>query len=487
MDDVNREKRELVEKLKSLRAELAELKGRGSAAAGNGERNREQFREWLDSLPEAVYEADSRHRITFVNEAALRMYGGTPESARGVDMLTGVIAEDRERLARNLARILRGEDVGWIEYTLLSRDGRRVPILAHSTAIVENGGAVGFRGMFVDMTRQKKSEEALRESEEKWRSLVENAPSIIMMVDEKGTLQFINHTVPGITPAEALGTSVYEYIPVEYHETMREAIEWVFRSGETTSFEIRGMGAGGRVSWYETQVGPVRRGEMIAAVMLIATDVSERKLAEARVTKAREEERRKLSSELHDDMGQLLAVAKMRVDGLRESRLTSTDVSTKELSTVSSILSNILEKTRDLSQRLCPPLLEQLGLSTAIKSLASQFESSMGIAVFVVTEGEERLPRDIDLLAYAIVQEALTNAARHSLASEVRVRISISDWKVEITVSDNGNGFDVDSLRSRTDCVGLRNMHWKVAENGGVFLVTSELSKGTTVYANLPL
>jgi len=112
-----------------------------------------------------------------------------------------------------------------------------------------------------------------------WKSLVENAPCIIMIVDRKGEIKFINHTVSGITPEEAVGRKHYDYIMPEYHDMVREVTEKVFKTGEVGTYEIRGTGPDGSISWYETRIGPIKREGKIEDVVLITSDVTEKKTA----------------------------------------------------------------------------------------------------------------------------------------------------------------------------------------------------------------
>ncbi len=131
-----------------------------------------------------------------------------------------------------------------------------------------------------EIVERKRVEDSLRASEEKWRSLVENAPDIIMTIDREGTILFINHTVPGLTPEQTIGTSVYEYVPPEYHDTMRDSFTQVFKTGEAESYEVAGVGPDGSTSWYLTHVGPLKHNGKVVGLMQITRDITERKRAE---------------------------------------------------------------------------------------------------------------------------------------------------------------------------------------------------------------
>ena len=131
-----------------------------------------------------------------------------------------------------------------------------------------------------EIADRKRTEKALRESEERWRSLVQNAPDVIFTCDRDGKLLFINRTVPGITVEQAIGTSVYNYIPVEYQDRLRQSFERVFQTGEPSYYETSGTGANGTTSWYTSRVGAIQHEGQVVAVMVICTDITERKQAE---------------------------------------------------------------------------------------------------------------------------------------------------------------------------------------------------------------
>ena len=133
-----------------------------------------------------------------------------------------------------------------------------------------------------EITERVRAEEKLHKSEEKWRSLVENAPNLITIVDRDGEIQFVNRILPGfdLTIEALIGTSIYDFIRPECHGVVRKTIERVFESGEPGSYEITGLGPGGSISWYNTQVGPIKRDGQVVAVTLITLDITERKRAE---------------------------------------------------------------------------------------------------------------------------------------------------------------------------------------------------------------
>ncbi|MFC1717275.1 response regulator [Candidatus Poribacteria bacterium] len=135
-------------------------------------------------------------------------------------------------------------------------------------------------------TQRKYAEERLRESEEHWRSMAENAPNSISIVDRDGVIQYINRAVPELTMDNVIGKMSYDFVEPGYHKVMREAIEYVFETGKGTSYESQALGPGNSISWYDVQVGPVKQDGCTKFVSLISTDITQHRQMEAELLKA---------------------------------------------------------------------------------------------------------------------------------------------------------------------------------------------------------
>ena len=126
-----------------------------------------------------------------------------------------------------------------------------------------------------DVTERKKAREALKESERKLRSIVENAPNIIMIIDQEGRIKFLNRSVPGGPSVdEFTGKTIYDYSEPEYHSVQREILEKVFTKGGVGRAVTRAIGPYGGKSWYQIQVAPIRHDHDIVSAVFIATDIT---------------------------------------------------------------------------------------------------------------------------------------------------------------------------------------------------------------------
>jgi PAS domain S-box-containing protein len=242
----------------------------------------------LESSPEAITVTDLDGNIVECNQAAVDMRGfQSKEDLIGKSALEFIAKKDHEKAIQNLKKTIEQGSVKTVEYPLLTEDGREFPGEWSASVVRDASGKPEYLVAITrDITERKKAEEALRKSEEKWRSLAENAPNIIMIVDRVGTIQFINRTAVDARPEEIVGRSVYDFIDPEHHNVVKKTIEKVFQTGERRGYEISGVGPKGGVSWYETHVGSIKRDGQVVSVALITTDITEHKKAEDALRKS---------------------------------------------------------------------------------------------------------------------------------------------------------------------------------------------------------
>lgn len=447
----------------------------------------QKYRALIENTNDIAYHIDAQGVLIYLGPQ-VRRYGIEPEEALSAGFWEFIFPEDREKLAGDLERTLATGEEFPTEFRLIDRDGHIHWLEEEGKANYDESGKItGISGMLRDITGRKRAEEALRESKERLSVFMESALDAFALFDSEMNLVEINKAGLRFLGADTkkedvIGKNIRKLYPGIEEEERYDKYLKVIETGKPLFFDaVVPHQQSGNLHL------TVRIFKVIDGLGMIVTDITEQKEFGRRIVEAHEEERRKISGELHDNVGQLLTAAKMRIDRLRDTRYDNMAALTKELSEVSHILSDVLEKTRDLSHRLRPPLLDQLGLVAALRSLATQFESNTGAAVLIETDrAEKQLPPNIELLIYRVVQEALTNVARHAAASKVRVRLTVSEERIELSIGDNGKGFDVAAIARRTDCMGVRSMREKVTNSGGAFRLDSEVGKGTTLQVTLP-
>lgn len=221
---------------------------------------------------------------------------------------------------------------------------------------------------------------------------------------------------------------------------------------------------------------------------LVFDDEKESKLHDvaSRLIKAREEERRRLARDLHDDLSQKMALLSIEIERLRRT-FPAEDNLNQRLLTLQDRVEDISTDIRDISHKLHPVKLDHLGLAAAVSSLCRELEDAGELRVNCHQEGDlEKLPKEVSLCTYRIVQEALRNCTKHSGAGMARVELDHTGQELRLIVSDNGRGIDVKSP-SVTQGLGLTSMHERVRAAGGYMVIRSKLGSGTSIEISLPL
>ncbi|MFC1956627.1 GAF domain-containing protein, partial [Chloroflexota bacterium] len=208
-------------------------------------------------------------------------------------------------------------------------------------------------------------------------------------------------------------------------------------------------------------------------------------------TRAQEEERKRISHELHDDTIQALVVLSRQLDALSSVDKGLSEENHLYLEELWQQTDNILKGVRRLSQDLRPAALDRLGLLAALEWLASNVKEYSGIAIKVNVVGEERsLTEEVTIALFRITQEALRNVWRHSGATSAEIRVEFDENKVKITLSDNGKGFELPENvgdLARDGKLGLAGMQERGQLVGGTLTIKSEPDKGTNITVELPV
>jgi len=353
-------------------------------------------------------------------------------------------------------------------------------------------------GVAVDNARLYEEErevaEQLRVSEERYRELFENAHDAIWLHDLQGNIIGANKSfvrLTGYSPEE-LGNLKAEDLITECRMDSVKGEE-MGRLSEVMLIKKDRSEASVQLS-----TSPISSGGRVGAFQHIARDVTKEKQMREnlrfylqQVTRAQEEERKRIARELHDDTIQALTVLSRHLDILASRAKGLSEEERVRLDNLWQQTNNIMEGVRRLSQDLRPATLDRLGLVPALEWLASEVAKHSGINVEVKTNGaERRVAPEAELVLFRIVQEALRNVWRHSQATSAQVIVEFHDTKTRMAIKDDGKGFARQSSMgdlTRAGKLGLAGMQERARLLGGSLTVESEPGKGTTVTIEAPI
>ena len=209
------------------------------------------------------------------------------------------------------------------------------------------------------------------------------------------------------------------------------------------------------------------------------------------ITRAQEEERKRIARELHDDTAQALYALTRQVDNFVRGNPNLPADNVAFLGDLGKQISKVLQDLRRFSQDLRPPMLDDLGLLATLRWLVGESSGRCGIEVDLKVVGvERRLPSEVEFTLFRIVQEAVRNIERHSQALKAEVNVEFSEGKTRVSVSDNGKGFQLSgSLVDlvHTGKLGLAGMEERARLLNGSIKIESEPGKGTTVMVEIPI
>jgi signal transduction histidine kinase len=212
----------------------------------------------------------------------------------------------------------------------------------------------------------------------------------------------------------------------------------------------------------------------------------------SRLLSAQEDERKRIAGELHDTIGSCLSGVKFKIQNVLQQIGKDSNITEESLSSIIPVVQEGIEECRRMQQDLRPSILDDLGLLATLSWFCRRFET---IYSHVRTEqtvqiDEGEIPNGLKIVIYRVAQEAMNNVAKHSKADLVRLSLQKTDGKMELTIRDNGQGFNPEKVIFQEGTkrgLGLSSMKERTELSGGFFAVESVEGKGTTIRASWPL
>jgi len=383
---------------------------------------------------------------------------------------------------------------------------------AGSAALVLIGVAIGrLRDLREELKRQlaerKQADEALRESELKYRTLVEGMNEGLLQVDNDDVVQFANDRfceMVGYRRDELLGKAASELLLMGKDSDFMREKNRLRTQKISDRYEIQLKRKSGEVIWVQIGGAPIvdANGAVLGSIG-IHTDITEWKRSEkmllsyqdklrsldSQLSLAEERERQRIATKLHDRIGQALAFCNIKLGALQKSA-SAADLR-QPIAEIRTLIEGTIQDTRSLTFELSPPVLHELGFEAAVEWLGEQIGKQHGIAFEVENDGGPKpLDEDVRFLLFRAASELLVNVVKHAQAESVQVSIKRDGSYIRVAVKDDGVGFDASEIGSRWNSAkgfGLFSIRERLGYVGGHLEIESEPGCGTLATLVAPL
>lgn len=457
------------------------------------------------SSEDAIISKDVEGSIVSWNSGAERMFGYTEEEAVGQSITMIIPPELRNEENQILARLKAGDRIEHYETRRVTKTGTNVEVSLTIGPIKDaTGSVVGFSKIAHDITERKRAKQALVEvnrileaqtaalqsREELLNIFVENVPAGVAMLDrEMRYLQVSQRWCAdySVERSQVLGRSHYEVfpeVPERWKEVHRRAL-----AGETVRAEEDLWDREDGATWVRWEVRPWRTSAgSVGGILIFAEDITRRKQMEEAVSdisrkliQSQEQERARIGRELHDDINQRLAMLGVELQRLQDD---PSEIQ-KHLQELQQQTSEISHDVQSLSHELHASKLEYLGVVAGIRSWCKEFGDRQGMKINFRADVSSRIPAEVGVTLFRILQEALHNAVKHSEVKLIGVQLSEHPSQIVLTVSDAGVGFDVEEARRGTG-LGLASMEERARLVSGTIAIDSKPLNGTRIRVCVP-
>ncbi|MBL0699685.1 MAG: PAS domain S-box protein [Desulfosarcina sp.] len=459
-----------------------------------------------------IWELDKLGRYIYSSQGVEKIIGYRINEVVGRNFYDFFPDNERETLKEASFKMMAEKTIiSDLESHFIHKDGHEVVVDIRGIPFFDDAGRwLGYRGVNHDISARKFAEMALQESEEKFKTIFEESPIGIMLFDAQGRLVGANHSyldIFGISDLSMIkdmnlfdSPNFSDEAMAELHKNgvLRREILYDFKQLRKGKHFKRKKSGHIYVDTLLTLLGD--KGEYsFKGYMVQIQDITKRKCAEASMRKlsqklisAQEEERQRISSDLHDNLAQDLLTLKIGLETLFYDWPDAPDILLQKASDLSGMVNKAITQIREIAYGLRPPGLDQLGLAQTIRQYCDEFCKKNRIKVDFFSAGMEGLDIDlgIKISLYRFAKEVLNNIKKHADANHVKVRLVASYPNIILRIKDNGKGFNVRErlVEARNEKrIGIWSMEERVGFLNGRMDVESKPCQGTQIVIEIPL
>jgi PAS domain S-box-containing protein len=465
--------------------------------------------ELLENVNDAVIATDLNLNVIYWNKAAEKFWDFLRKDIKSLKVnFVFQSLFNYDKLKEGI-RVLSKTGIYEFETTHFLDNGKKIYLQGKSIALKDGkNNVIGYVTVYRDITNRKQTEEKLARSEELYRNIVETADEGIAITNSNWEFTYVNRPflkMLGYKSYEMIGKRVIDFIfkeDIKLFEERRVSVEKALKE----RFDVKLKRKNNTPVWCSVGTAPfIDENKKFTGLLAMITDISYRKEEEEKLNlyniklkeltehlnKIREDERNKISRNIHDHLGQQLNVLKIEIFLLAKKIASGKDINKhialKELLSIEDLIDSSIKSIRKIVMDLRPDILEKLGLVEAIKSQAEEFEKRTSVICRVNSYIDSiSFSREQSYTIYRIFQETLTNVAKHSNASKVDIELKECNKKLYLSVKDNGVGIkDRDLLKRQT--FGIMGLKERVYSLNGKINIFGINSKGTKIEIQFPI
>ncbi len=499
--------RGFLETVSALKTEIAERKSAEEALEQSGK----YYKSLIENALDVVTILDAGGNVVYTSPSGERVLGYSDSELAGRNVFEFIHPEDVDLVLEIFAS---GRTVprktAKAEYRFKHKNGDWLKMESIGKNLLEDPFVKGIIVNSRDITERRNLEEIRR----KYEFIANASQELMLLVNSQYVIEAVNEascTALSRGRHEILGKHMNDVLDQEdFRSVVDERVKGCMSGLRTKGegwFELPGSGR----KYLEIDCYPYWNiPSIVTHAIVIIRDATERKRSEDKIREsqrqraevlrryaqltqqAQEDERRRIARELHDEIGQRLTALNLRLDDIEELVTAGKPVSTRRLRSAKLEVSNMFAEIRRISHNLRPSALDHFGLITALLYLAKEYKKLNAIRVDFETNipSRRRYSPEVETALYRVAQEALSNCVKYARVRQAALKISETDGKLALNVSDDGRGFNLTEYRNRTDAeqhFGLINMRERIELCGGTFSLESSIGGGTKISAIVPL